>query len=245
MPLETIDLGSFEVLSGHGDEVEDDESTNEAKEMMPPLRPGSWFKRTDTFCGKFRKPCNADHQDEEYPSLDCWDGKQEQSDALQQMDPWARNAPKSESDVKGCLSVNFPACSVCQKLGVYQRLPMKGPQCNISSKGEDRPSDNSNDGEWGPDELDVNAVTVGNMSIDSKPVATDGERGRYREITVDSGAGESVVNPDDWPNIALKPSNGSVKGQRYVLAGGEKIDNLGELTVKVRTDAEEVTSQAE
>ena len=67
----------------------------------------------------------------------------------------------------------------------------------------------------------MNAVTIGNMSIDSKPVATDGERGRYREITVDSGTGESVVNPDDWPNIDF-----SVKGQRYVGPGGEKIDNL-------------------
>ena len=56
------------------------------------------------------------------------------------------------------------------------------------------------------DEVDLNAVTIGNMSIDSKPVATDGERGRYREITVDSGAGESVVNPDDWPHVELKPS---------------------------------------
>ena len=54
--------------------------------------------------------------------------------------------------------------------------------------------------------MDLNAVTIGNMSIDSKPVTTDGERGRYREITVDCGAGESVVNPDDWPNIDLKPS---------------------------------------
>ena len=84
--------------------------------------------------------------------------------------------------------------------------------------------------------MDLNAVTIGNMSIDSKPVATDGERGRYREVTVDCGAGESVVNPDEWPNIDLKPSKGSVKGQRYVGPGGEKIDNLGELTVKVRTE---------
>ena len=75
------------------------------------------------------------------------------------------------------------------------------------------------------------------MSIDSKLVATDGERGRYTEkITVDSGAGESVVNPDDWPNIDLKPSEGSEKGQRNVGPGGEKIDKLGELTVKVRTE---------
>ena len=152
------------------------------------------------------------------------------------MDPWARNAPKSVPDVKCCLSVDFPDFSVCQKLGVYQCLPIKAPQHDISSEGEDRPSDNSNDGEWWLDEVDLNAVTIGNMSIDSKPVATDGQRGRHRKITVDSGAGESVVNPDDWPNVDLKPSKGSVKGQRYVGPGGEKIDNLGDLTVKVRTE---------
>ena len=85
------------------------------------------------------------------PSLIVGMGSQEQLDALQQMDPWAHNAPKSEPDVKGCLSVNFPVCSMCQKLGMYQRLPIKAPQYDISSEGEDRPSDNSNDGEWWPD----------------------------------------------------------------------------------------------
>ena len=117
-----------------------------------------------------------------------------------------------------------------------QRLPIKAPQHDISSSGEHRPSDNSNDGEWWPDEVDLNAVTIGNMTINSKPVATDGERGRYRQITVYSGAGETVVNPHDWPSVDLKPSKGSVKGQRYVGPGCEKIDNLGELTVKVRTE---------
>ena len=208
VPLGTIDLGSFEVLSDHGDEVGDDESTYETTEMMPPLPPDSWFKKTETLCGMFRKPCNEDHQDEEDPFRDGWDGEQGQLDAVQQMDPWARNAPKPEPDVKGCLSVNFPTRSVCQKLGVHQRLPVKAPQYGISSEGEDRPSDNSIDGEWWPDEVDLNAVTIGNTSIDSKLVATDGERGRYREIT--------VVDPDDWRNIDLKPSTGSVKGQRYV-----------------------------
>ena len=145
VPLGTIDLGSLEEL-----------------------QPGSWFKRTETSCGKFRKPCNEDHQDEEDPFFDCWDGKQEQFDALQQMDPWTRNASKFVPDLKGCLSVNFPACSVCQKLGVYQR-PMKAPQYDMSSEGEDRLSDNSNDAEWEPDEVDFNAVTIGNMSIDRKP----------------------------------------------------------------------------
>ena len=58
VPLGTIDLGSFEVLSDHGDEVDVDESTYETTEMMPPLPPDSWFKRTEMLCGKFRKPCN-------------------------------------------------------------------------------------------------------------------------------------------------------------------------------------------
>ena len=96
--------------------MDDDESTYDTKEMMPPLPPDSWFKRTETLCGKFRNPYNEDHGDEEDPFLNCWDGKQEQFDVLQQMDPWARNTPKSVPDVKGCLSVNFSVFSVCQKL---------------------------------------------------------------------------------------------------------------------------------
>ena len=125
---------------------------------------------------------------------------------------------------------------MCQKLGVYsQQLPTTAPQCDISSEGEGQPveipeeaapNSNSDDEEWWPNEVELNAVTIGNMSIDSKPVATDSRRGRHREITVDSGAGESVVNTDDWPNADLKPTKGSVKGERYVRPGGEKKDNL-------------------
>ena len=44
------------------------------------------------------------------------------------------------------------------------------------------------------------------------------------------------MNPDDWPNVDFKPSRGSLKGQRYVGPGGEKIDNLGELTANFRTE---------
>ena len=44
------------------------------------------------------------------------------------------------------------------------------------------------------------------------------------------------MNPDDWPSGDLKPSRGSVKGRRHVGPGGVKIDNLGELTVKVSTE---------
>ena len=92
--------------------------------------------------------------------------------------------------MKSRLSVNFPVCSVCQKLGVYQHVPSKAPQYDASSEGEGlsdeipirvAPSDHSNDEEWWPDEVDLNTVTINNMSIDSKPVETDGKRGRYRE----------------------------------------------------------------
>ena len=108
-------VGSFEVSSDHGDDMDGDESTYETTEMMPPPPPDSWFKKTETLFGKFRKPCNEDHRDEEDPFHDCWDGKQETV---------RRFAAKSVPDVKGCFSANFPVCSVCQKLGVYQRLPI-------------------------------------------------------------------------------------------------------------------------
>ena len=121
----------------------------------------------------------------ETKSLHSWDWKHEQSDALQQVDPWARNAPKSVSSVKGCLSENFFVCSVCQKFGVYQHIcQLHAPQYDISSEGEGRPdqvpikvapSDHSNVGEWWPDEVDLNTGTFSNMSIDSKPVETDGK----------------------------------------------------------------------
>ena len=58
VPMWTIDLGSFEVLSDHGDEVDDDVSSCETTEMMPPLPPHALFKKTETLCGMFQKPCS-------------------------------------------------------------------------------------------------------------------------------------------------------------------------------------------
>ena len=63
------------------------------------------------------------------------------------MDLWAPNAPKSALDVKGGFLLNFSVCSEV-------RLPFEGPQCDISSEGENRSDeipievaqrDNSND----------------------------------------------------------------------------------------------------
>ena len=89
--LGTIDLESFEVLSDHGDNADDevdvDVSTDETTGMMPPLPPVSWFKKIEMYCGTFRKPCNKDHRDDEYPFFDCQDEMREQPDILQQVDP--------------------------------------------------------------------------------------------------------------------------------------------------------------
>ena len=95
MPLGTIDLGSFAVLSDHGDAEDDgevDEFFEEATGIMPLPPLSSWSKNTETLkrnqrhCRKFRKSCNGDRIDEESQFFDCWDGKHEQSDALQQID---------------------------------------------------------------------------------------------------------------------------------------------------------------
>ena len=53
---------------------------------------------------------------------------------------------------------------------------------------------------------------------------------RY-DITIDSGAGQSAINPADVPEYALQPSEGQAKGQHFVGAGGERLPNLGQKTV--------------
>ena len=51
--LGTIDFGSFEVSSDHGDDMDGDESTFETTEMMPPLPLDSWFRGQRRFSGSF------------------------------------------------------------------------------------------------------------------------------------------------------------------------------------------------
>ena len=118
---------------------------------------------------------------------------------------------------------------------MYQRQSKKAPQYDISSERDDRLSDNSDDEEWEPDEVTRTrpqlATCPSTANLSQQTVSEVGtEKSQLTEVL-----GQPAVNPDDWPNIDLKPSNGSVKGQRYVGPEGEKIDNLGDLTVKVRT----------
>ena len=129
VPLGTIDLGPFEVLSDHGDEVEDDESTNATTHCH--LVRGSRGQRR--FAGSFGNLAMNITKTKRIRSLIVGMGSQSSPTLCNKWILGHQNAPKSVPDVKGCFSVNFPAYSVCQKLGVYQRLPRKAPQCDISS----------------------------------------------------------------------------------------------------------------
>ena len=68
--------------------------------------------------------------------------------------------------------------------------------------------------------------------------ANDGDVEMFDEVTVDSGAGNSVINPKLLPGDKVKPSAGSRRGQHYVGPGGERIPNLGEFQVQLETARE-------
>ena len=53
------------------------------------------------------------------------------------------------------------------------------------------------------------------------------------EMTVDSGAGEPVCNPDHFPGVTLVDSPGSIAGQKYVGPSGEEIPNEGQFSTSL------------
>lgn len=55
-------------------------------------------------------------------------------------------------------------------------------------------------------------------------------------ITIDSGASENVIGEGMAPQYAVKPSEGSRAGVRYVAANGQTMANKGEKDVKVITE---------
>ena len=70
-----------------------------------------------------------------------------------------------------------------------------------------------------------------------KPVVKEGlnivsDKREWRKVRfcVDSGAGETVVDDGDLPEVETKDSWGSLHGQKYEVANGETIDNEGEKT---------------
>ena len=56
------------------------------------------------------------------------------------------------------------------------------------------------------------------------------------EVTLDSGAGAPVANPDDFPGCVVTDSPGSLAGQVYVGPGNEKIPNEGQFVAPMRLE---------
>ena len=94
---------------------------------------------------------------------------------------------EKRSTNSGCYSVE-PALGNCgygpEGSGGLSETPASGNRGHVQKIFDE---------EWWSDEGGPEYISrSATMSVDSKPVETDGKRGRYREITVDSGAGESV-----------------------------------------------------
>ena len=72
----------------------------------------------------------------------------------------------------------------------------------------------------------------------------DEEKKKYDrvEITMDSGAGAPVANPDDFPGCTVTDSPGSLSGQVYVGPGNEKIPNEGQFVAPMRLDDGRMTN---
>ena len=58
------------------------------------------------------------------------------------------------------------------------------------------------------------------------------ESGAGMELSSSTLVQETFVNTAEWP----RPSKGCLKEQRHAGPGGEKLDRLGNLTVKVSTE---------
>ena len=58
---------------------------------------------------------------------------------------------------------------------------------------------------------------------------------------MDSGAGATVANPDDFPGCVVTDSPGSLAGQLFVGAGNENIANEGQFRVPYRLEDGRVT----
>ena len=82
----------------------------------------------------------------------------------------------------------------------------------------------------GPEDL-VELMALGDQEMQTYH---DGDR---MDITVDSGAGESVANPLSLPDFPMLPSAGSKRGQRYRGPGGEVIPNTGEQKLAVKLES--------
>ena len=90
------------------------------------------------------------------------------------------------------------------------------------------------------EEEDKPAEILG-FSWRSEPVVYDNKRWVKVESVVDSGASAPVAPPSMLPNVKIRPSEGSKRGQKFTSASKHKLKNLGEQKAKAYTETGEPT----
>jgi len=152
-------------------------------------------------------------------------------------------------------------CKVCLQAGVYDELDELEEIERAAAEDEEDFEGSERDDELEDDEdrdgdvpKDPEPMPSGGYDSDLEVISCHGDEGEAEEeisdilelnavtaegdvemeITVDSGAGASVINPRDLPGVPLKPSPGSQRGQRYVGPGGEVIANVGQMEPSLR-----------
>ena len=117
--------------------------------------------------------------------------------------------------------------SVCSPPGLKRKMPkFVKPKQNKS---------------WKPKSFDADKVMELNnfekelLSFQDRQGKEDDD-GEYIEVTVDSGAADSVMHKRMAKNFRVRESEGSKKGVKYVAAAGAVISNEGEKHVCVETE---------
>jgi hypothetical protein len=83
------------------------------------------------------------------------------------------------------------------------------------------------------DEL-MEALKCLEVDVSEAELMALGLRQRRMEPALDSGAGEHVASPEDIAGFEIRESAGSKAGRAFIAANGDRIDNLGEVPVKLK-----------
>ena len=104
-------------------------------------------------------------------------------------------------------------CEICEGSGLllHKSCPLCDGQCSEASM------------------VELNAVEINTVQPSEEELL---------EITVDSGAGESVCAHKHLPLCPLVDSPGSLSGQKYLGPGGEEIPNLGQITASMTIEGQ-------
>ena len=115
--------------------------------------------------------------------------------------------------------------------------PKWKPSCRSGSGSSEiiphGPCDLSGNGQTstrGPDEV------LHELSNLEEVMKLSEEHMEYLDVTVDSGATDSVMDKSKVPSCPVRPSEGSRRGVNYVAAAGKVIPNEGEKRLRVITE---------